>query len=779
VVTVNPLPATPTISASGATTFCIGGSAVLTSSAATGNVWSNGATTQAITASTAGNYSVTVSNANGCTAQSSATAVSVTPTVIPLLSISTVNTTVCQNASTVFTATPSNGGSAPSYQWKVNGVNAGTNSSTFTTATLTNGQIVTCVLTSNANCANPIAANSNALTMLVNNCTGVANTQLRAADCGKQNLALNAAIFCDAVVGATNYDFEITNLTTNGVVVKTTTANSVGLSSITPAIQFGTQYNVRVRAKVAGVYGNYGAICLIGTVCNPSICGVPLTKLRTSDCGKLNLSPLTGQVLADAVAAASQYEFEFRNITTNVLYATKLQTSNALLLSSVTPTLQWSAQYNVKVRAYIAGVAGTYGSNCVIGFIADPSVTGVPNTQLTTASCGATNLALTGTIACNAVTGAASYEWEFKNQANTTVIATKTTTSTSLTLSTVTGLQWNTQYNVRVRGYIGTVVGTYSVSCLIGLISDPAINGVPSTKIRTNECGKLNFGLGNFAVADVVSGAVQYEFEVRDVNTDAFIANKIQSSNILYFSAIPQLQWGTQYKVAVRAKISTTWGVFGTACTIGFICNPAVCGVPTTALRATDCGKINFNLSTGYIVANTVAGATLYEFEITDILTNTIVSTQSRTSVNLYFNTITPALLSTKQYSVKVRATISGVVGVYGSACTIGFVSISREGTETIVENEITLDASINESIFNLSVYPNPFNQQATLFIQSSKSDKAQVQIFDMVGNLVWNEQVNTNTNVTIGNDFATGTYIVKVLNESGEQAIQRMIKTN
>jgi hypothetical protein len=89
------------------------------------------------------------------------------------------------------------------------------------------------------------------------------------------------------------------------------------------------------------------------------------------------------------------------------------------------------------------------------------------------------------------------------------------------------------------------------------------------------------------------------------------------------------------------------------------------------------------------------------------------------------------------------------------------------------------MDATINESIFNLSVYPNPFNQQATLFIQSSKSDKAQVQIFDMVGNLVWNEQVNTNKNVSIGNDFATGTYIVKVLNESGEQATHRLVKLN
>jgi hypothetical protein len=52
------IPPTPTISAGGPTTFCAGGSVVLTSSAATGNVWSNGETTKSITVSGSGNFSV-------------------------------------------------------------------------------------------------------------------------------------------------------------------------------------------------------------------------------------------------------------------------------------------------------------------------------------------------------------------------------------------------------------------------------------------------------------------------------------------------------------------------------------------------------------------------------------------------------------------------------------------------------------------------------------------------------------------------------------------------
>nr|WP_294862137.1 T9SS type A sorting domain-containing protein [uncultured Fluviicola sp.] len=70
-ITVNPTPATPTITPGGPTTFCAGGSVTLTSSAATGNTWSNGATTQSITVNSTGPLTVT-STALGCISPSSA-----------------------------------------------------------------------------------------------------------------------------------------------------------------------------------------------------------------------------------------------------------------------------------------------------------------------------------------------------------------------------------------------------------------------------------------------------------------------------------------------------------------------------------------------------------------------------------------------------------------------------------------------------------------------------------------------------------------------------------
>ena len=69
---------TPTISASGSTTFCQGGSVTLTASSGSAFLWTPGnQTTQSITVSAAGTYNVRVTNSNGCSKLSSNTTVTV------------------------------------------------------------------------------------------------------------------------------------------------------------------------------------------------------------------------------------------------------------------------------------------------------------------------------------------------------------------------------------------------------------------------------------------------------------------------------------------------------------------------------------------------------------------------------------------------------------------------------------------------------------------------------------------------------------------------------
>ena len=84
VVTVNPLPVTPVITANGPVSFCSSGSVTLSGNTG-GGTWSNGVTTSTITVSTAGSYSVTNTNACG-SATSNAIVVAVNqPPVKPII----------------------------------------------------------------------------------------------------------------------------------------------------------------------------------------------------------------------------------------------------------------------------------------------------------------------------------------------------------------------------------------------------------------------------------------------------------------------------------------------------------------------------------------------------------------------------------------------------------------------------------------------------------------------------------------------------------------------
>lgn len=109
-LTVYSLPST-SITLSGPTSFCIGGSVTLSAIAGNSYLWSTGATTQSITASTSGDYSVTVTNSNGCTATS--TAINVIVNSMPIATITPGGaTTFCSGSSVTLTAS-----SGSSYLW--------------------------------------------------------------------------------------------------------------------------------------------------------------------------------------------------------------------------------------------------------------------------------------------------------------------------------------------------------------------------------------------------------------------------------------------------------------------------------------------------------------------------------------------------------------------------------------------------------------------------------------------------------------------------------------
>ncbi len=129
-VTVNAL---PTASISGANTICTGASTTLTASGGTSYVWSNAATTAAITVnpSATTTYIVTVTNAQGCTATSN---VNVTVKTLPIIT-STVPDSRCGTGTLVLQAT-ADAGTLNWYDVVSGGTSIGTGTS-FTTPSIT------------------------------------------------------------------------------------------------------------------------------------------------------------------------------------------------------------------------------------------------------------------------------------------------------------------------------------------------------------------------------------------------------------------------------------------------------------------------------------------------------------------------------------------------------------------------------------------------------------------------------------------------------------------
>lgn len=94
---------TPLITSGGPTTFCYGGNVVLSTDVYVNWLWSTGDTTQSITVTTSGTYTVYVTDINGCTGTSAATIVVVNPLPIPVITVGG-GTFFCQGDSVSLTA---------------------------------------------------------------------------------------------------------------------------------------------------------------------------------------------------------------------------------------------------------------------------------------------------------------------------------------------------------------------------------------------------------------------------------------------------------------------------------------------------------------------------------------------------------------------------------------------------------------------------------------------------------------------------------------------------
>ncbi|MGN6647755.1 MAG: hypothetical protein ACTHJT_14635, partial [Cytophaga sp.] len=139
------------------TSFCTGSSTVLTASTGIAYQWIkdlapiSGATNATYTATAAGSYTVSVTNASGCTAVASATTITVN--ALPTAAITTPTTSFCTGGSVVLSA---NTGTGLTYQWSnTAGAISGATNATYTASAASS---YTVKVTNSNNCSATSAA---------------------------------------------------------------------------------------------------------------------------------------------------------------------------------------------------------------------------------------------------------------------------------------------------------------------------------------------------------------------------------------------------------------------------------------------------------------------------------------------------------------------------------------------------------------------------------------------------------------------------------------------
>ena len=390
----------------------------------------------------------------------------------------------------------------------------------------------------------------------------------------------------------------------------------------------------------------------------------------------------------------------------------------------------------------------TYSFNTNVGAIIGIKPLTVPTTCPAVTGLSANTITSNGATLNWAAVNGQSNTYNVKYKASTS--STWTTVSSTTTSKSITGLNPSTAYQFQVQRVCGSSTSTYSSSSTFTTLSSSSSSNVTITLgTGTGTTGTAPYGTGNM-----------------DERTQ-FIITKSQLVAAGYTSASNFIK-----SLAFDVSSASSQTMNGFTIKIGYTNAASFSSSSFLSANMTTVYSGNKVASTGW---NTHTFTTPFTYNGTGNLLIDICWNNSSSSSNSNVrSTATPT------YQTVYKKTNVANGGVCGN--TTGTRSYSRPNMKLIFSSGMIkmidtpneeAQAPIREAA-KMNVYPNPAENQATIYFDGA-FEKAQINVFDIMGKLVFSDNMNSSTYLLGVESYTPGIYQVVIQTEN-EHFVKKLI---
>ena len=374
--------------------------------------------------------------------------------------------------------------------------------------------------------------------------------------------------------------------------------------------------------------------------------------------------------------------------------------------------------------------------------------------NLQSASCGATVSALNTIVSASNVPGAQAFRFKITNM-TTMAVQTLDSPTISFQFMNLPGVTFGTQYKVEVAiKFAGVWQGFYGAPCFVNTPS-------PVSVVSSAQCGSTLTSMSQYINSSFVSNVTGYRYEVTNQTNGQtqYVFSSINRFTLTQLLASNQT-FATNYFVRVACR--NTDGTYlpeGPGCIVK---SPAF---PTTQVVSSLCNNYLVPSMVAPVTVDPVPGATLYKFRLFNGTYDFVVeSIYNRFTLSMF-----PGLEQGTLYSVQAAAQVGGIFDTnvlgeqkWGKTCTLTTPNAARQ-TETAASTP-RLEVVVNNE-FNALAYPNPFAANFKLDVTTNSEENLSVRVYDMLGKLVEDRQVNASDVETleVGANYTSGVYNVIV----------------